>query len=85
MGAHRNVFEDNVILDNAAQSKKGFPAACIVIQGHHHDLVFKGNTVGNSSASGPSKIAIHVSKHALRLRDENNTFRHVATPVVTSK
>ena len=85
MGAHRNVFEDNVILDNAAQLKKGFPAASIVIQGHHHDLVFKGNTIGNSSASGPSKIGIHVSKQALRLRDENNTFSHVATQIVTSK
>jgi parallel beta-helix repeat protein len=85
MGAHRNVFEDNIILDNATQLKKDFPAASIVIQGHHHDLVFKGNTIGNSTASGSAKIGIHVSKNALRLRDENNTFSHVATQIVTPK
>src|SRR5262249_17658015 len=38
MGAHRNVFEKNVFLDNG-MSAKSDPAACIVIHGHHHDLV----------------------------------------------
>jgi len=38
MGAHRNVFENNRILDNGAKTKGGSAQAAIVIQGHHHDL-----------------------------------------------
>lgn len=85
MGAHRNLFEKNIIQDNATALKDGFPAACIVIQGHHHDLVFKDNTIGNTDPAGSATIGIFVSKHALRLRDEKNTFTHVASPALTAK
>ena len=48
MGAHRNVFEDNRIVDNWV-SAKGAARASIVIRGHHHDLVFRRNVIGNSN------------------------------------
>jgi parallel beta-helix repeat protein len=81
MGAHRNVFERNTIQDNGTSTKAGAPGACIVILGHHHDLVFRQNTIGNTNASaGSPTIGILVSKHAQRLRLEDNQFSHVQTP-----
>jgi parallel beta-helix repeat protein len=77
MGAHRNVFEDNLIQDNGTALPAGFPAAAVVVLGHHHDLVFRGNTIGNRSAGGTAKVGIQLSKVAQRLREENNTFTHL--------
>jgi hypothetical protein len=82
MGAHRNVFEKNVIQDNGTALKDGFPAACIVILGHHHDVVFRGNTIGNSAGAGKLTIGIHASKHARGLRLENDNFTNLATPTI---
>jgi parallel beta-helix repeat protein len=77
MGAHRNTFEDNTILDNGTNLKDDFPAAAIVIFGHHHDLTFRGNTIGNSDTTGKAKFGIHSSKHSLRLVEVENTFSFV--------
>lgn len=46
MGAHRNCFENNEILDNRG------PA--IRIEGTHHDLVFKNNTLGRRAPPAES-------------------------------
>jgi parallel beta-helix repeat protein len=80
MGAHRNVFEKNVFLDNGL-SAKGEPAACIVIHGHHHDLVFRNNTIGVSKESTKKPAGIQAGKDVLRLQAKDNEFRGVTEAV----
>ncbi len=62
MGAHRNVFENNRILDNGGG--RNSKAAAIVIEGHHHDLVFRDNTIGNSQSGGKTAVGILSGKDA---------------------
>lgn len=85
MGAHGNVFDRNIILDNGTKLPADFPAAAIVILGHHHDLEFTDNTIGNSSATGTAMVGIHISKHALRLEQVCNIFSHVKSATSTAK
>jgi parallel beta-helix repeat protein len=84
MGAHRNVFEKNVFLDNGLSAKDA-PAACILIRGHHHDLVFRQNTIGVTSESNRTVAGIVASKEALRLQATDNAFRGVHEAVQVSK
>lgn len=84
MGAHRNVFEKNVFLDNGLSTKDG-PTACIFIRGHHHDLVFRQNTIGVTSESGRAVAGIVASKDALRLQATDNAFRGVRETVQVGK
>jgi hypothetical protein len=80
MGAHRNVFEDNQILDNGAAETGAAAYASIVVRGHHNDLVFRRNTIGQSgSASGPGFL---VSKATQGLKSEENKFTNVKTEMV---
>lgn len=72
MGAHRNVFEDNRILDNGAKGK-----ASIVIRGHHHNLVFRRNTIGYSNPV--PAVGIRLSKEALNFHLDGNQFVNVQT------
>ncbi|MGA2068243.1 MAG: right-handed parallel beta-helix repeat-containing protein [Thermoguttaceae bacterium] len=81
MGAHRNLFEDNRILDNWA-SAQGETKACIVIRGPHHDLVFRRNTLGNSKP-GPAVIGILAGPQAAGLKSEDNRFLNVKTEIAT--
>ena len=74
MGAHRNAFNGNTILDNGAAEKR---RAAVVILGHTHDLVFRRNRLGNSKPSGKAAVGIVVGKHARGLTLEANTFLHV--------
>ncbi len=81
MGAHRNVFEGNQILDNGAAAKGDAAYASIVIRGCHSDLVFRNNTIGHSgAASGPGFI---VNKLVQGLKSEQNKFTNVKTEIVT--
>jgi parallel beta-helix repeat protein len=73
MGAHRNVFEKNVFLDNGL-SKTGASPACIVIHGHHHDLVFRDNTIGVSKELAKKPAGIQADKDVLRLQAKDNKF-----------
>ncbi|MFL5241097.1 MAG: right-handed parallel beta-helix repeat-containing protein [Gemmataceae bacterium] len=84
MGAHRNVFEKNVFLDNGLPTK-GNPAACIVIQGHHHDLVFRNNIIGVTSEKVLAAVGIAAGKEALRLEANDNEFRGVKEAVHSGK
>jgi hypothetical protein len=72
MGAHRNVFERNRILDNAA---------AILMRGHHHDVVFRGNTIGYSSASvgdnDDARVGIRHGEGVIRLDADDNEFLNV--------
>lgn len=81
MGAHRNVFEGNQILDNGAAAKGDAAYASIVIRGCHSDLIFRGNTIGHSgAASGPGFV---VNKLVQGLKSEQNKFTNVKTEIVT--
>jgi hypothetical protein len=76
MGAHRNVFVGNRILDNGRRAS----AACVVIRGHHDDLVFQGNTIGWTQSAGGG-VGIASSGQAKGLRAADNHFVHVRTAV----
>lgn len=78
MGAHRNRFEKNVVLDNGGEKA----ADAVVIHGEHHDLVFKGNVIGYSKPRAGAAVGIRASAAAAGLQAGENDFRNVATPVV---
>ena len=83
MGAHRNTFEGNRILDNGAAAKGTAAFASVVIRGTHHDLVFRGNTIGHTGAhSGPGFL---VSKACRDLKLEGNKFVNVDRELETEK
>jgi hypothetical protein len=77
MGAHRNRFEQNVILDNGLAGT----GAAIVIHGPHHDLVFRENDIGYSQPQDRARVGIRSSKLAKGLQAEANHFRHVQTEI----
>ena len=74
MGAHRNVFEGNRILDNGG----GEHDAAILMRGHHHDVVFRGNTIGYSGESGDERVGIRHGEGVLRLDAGENEFVNVS-------
>jgi parallel beta-helix repeat protein len=87
MGAHRNRFEQNVILDNGGAAS-GDPGthevggwASIVIRGAHHDLHFRDNTIGYTEPPPADSPGIRVSRDARGLTADENQFRHVSKPV----
>ncbi|MBI3462017.1 MAG: right-handed parallel beta-helix repeat-containing protein [Planctomycetes bacterium] len=85
MGAHRNVFENNRIVDNAAGKDHAPAGAAIVIQGPHHDLVFRGNQIGNSQADAPAGVGILASPEARNLEADAEQFVNVQTRIETKK
>jgi hypothetical protein len=78
MGAHRNRFEKNVVLDNGGSESA---AAAVVIRGEHHDLVFRGNVIGFSQPRPGATVGIRAAATAKGLSADENDFRNVATPV----
>jgi parallel beta-helix repeat protein len=81
MGAHRNVFEQNMILDNGLSASGQPISESIVIRGHHHDVQFRDNTVGYSKPLATTQPAVAASTGAKGLRLEGNRFQHAdATP-----
>ncbi len=80
MGAHRNLFEKNVILDNGRKAR-----AAVVLEGHHHSVVFRGNRIGNSEEGGPSAAGFWIGKNVKGLVEEDNVFEHLKEGVVREK
>jgi parallel beta-helix repeat protein len=78
MGAHRNVFEGNRILDNGGSIGNH---AAVALTGNHTGVVFRGNTIGNSASGGRTQTGIYIGKEAKDFVEENNTFTEVATDV----
>ena len=76
IGAHRNVFEANIILDNSRNANND---AAIVILGHHHNLVFRGNTIGWSNNESAKSVAIRASQDAVGLDAGNNRLQGVTS------
>jgi hypothetical protein len=85
MGAHRNVFENNRIIDNATAADQSSGGAAIVIQGPHHDLVFRDNQIGNSRPDSPGGIGILTSPEARNLEADGEQFLNVQTRIETKK
>ena len=77
MGAHRNVFERNEVLDNCLKTEGASALAAIRLRGHHHGVVFRQNTVGNSSAEGRAEVGILADPNAKGLEAKENRFLHV--------
>jgi parallel beta-helix repeat protein len=80
MGAHRNRFEKNEILDNGGAKA----AVAVVIQGEHHDLVFRENRIGYSKPRSGA-VGIRRSEAAKGLKAEDNDFRNVTTKIEVAK
>jgi hypothetical protein len=76
MGAHRNVFESNRILDNGPVEGDTEPGTCIVIRGHHDDLVFRKNTIGSTKPI-PRGVGILAGQHGKGLQTADNKFLNV--------
>jgi len=85
MGAHRNVFEKNVILDNGQTEAGKPPKACVIISGHHDAVIFRDNTIGNSRAGGPAAFGISLGKHARDFGEEGNRFTNLDSQVHQEK
>jgi parallel beta-helix repeat protein len=83
MGAHRNVFEGNRILDNGGEP--GSKSAAILIEGHHHDLVFRNNTIGNSQAGGKTAVGVVASDGAKNLKADKNEFVNIEKQIEGGK
>jgi parallel beta-helix repeat protein len=77
MGAHRNQFAKNVILDNGIHQT----GAAIVMHGAHHDVVFRNNVIGYSGSGSAGKTGIRVSAAAKGLKADDNDFQNVTTRV----
>jgi parallel beta-helix repeat protein len=85
MGAHRNTFEQNVILDNGVSETGRLAGAGVVIRGPHHDLVFRKNTIGHSPHSPAARAGILTSQEARGLKAKENRFLRVKTPIEAEK
>jgi parallel beta-helix repeat protein len=81
MGAHRNVFEGNEVLDNGARAPAGRPLPAIVIRGAHHGLVFRDNVIGSTREQVRPPAGLLVSPRARGLRQAGNRFLNVRADV----
>ena len=81
MGAHRNRFEKNVILDNGPASS----GVGVVIHGEHNDLVFRGNVIGYSKPHPSATVGIQTSAIAKGLEAGENDFRNVDAKIALEK
>jgi polygalacturonase len=77
MGAHRNVFERNRILDNGSDGERGKTPAAIKIDGVHRDVVFRDNKIGNTGTNSTKAIGILHGPAATGLDAEQNDFVNV--------
>lgn len=59
--------------------------AAITVRGYHHDLVFRGNTIGSTEPSATSAVGILRDEQARGLRSEGNKFLNVRAEVETAK
>ena len=76
MGAHRNVFESNRILDNGPKDA----LVAILIRGHHDDLVFRKNTIGTTQPN-PTAVGIRCEKSTIGLQSADNEFVNLKVPI----
>ena len=82
MGADRNTFEDNIILDNG--TGKGGQRASVVIKGHHSDVVFRNNTIGHKEVND-KRIGILLGPGAKRFRATKNKFVRIQDEIIRKR
>ena len=85
MGAHRNVFEENVVLDNGCTAEGKLVAAPVVMRGVHKDVQFRNNTIGYTKPVGAKTPGVVAGEGVSGLRVEGNEFKNVAEPVSVAK
>lgn len=73
----RTVFQRNVILNNGKAERS--PA--VIVGGHHHNLVFRANTIGHESPSDRERIGMLVSSSAKNIDASGNRFLNVETEI----
>ena len=78
LGAHRNRFEKNVILDNGSGKPDESP---VVIRGTHHNLVFRNNRIGFTNPSAKPLPAILTNPKSKQLDAKQNEFPNVKQPI----
>jgi parallel beta-helix repeat protein len=83
MGAHRNVFEHNVILDNGLASDGQLRAEPVLIEGVHRDLQFRANTLGYSKPVESDSPAVLTNPAATGLVFDGNELRNVRQGVAS--
>jgi hypothetical protein len=81
MGAHRNIFEGNRIVDNGRTEDAG---ACVVLRGHHYDVVFRKNTIGHSKPVSAG-VGILSGTSVRGLQNVDNQFPNVRTAIKVDK
>ncbi len=81
MGAHRNVFEANRIVDNGVSGQGDLGEAAVVIRGPHHDLVFRQNVIGRTTPGARGTIGILSNARASGLKSEKNQFLNVSKEI----
>ncbi|MSU79566.1 MAG: hypothetical protein EXS16_15940 [Gemmataceae bacterium] len=91
-GAHRNVFENNTIKENLGprpekSNSRASSAgkACVVIEGAHHDLIFRDNELGFSQAHAGSAFlhdsgVMNLQLHGNRLYHLDNLTKEYREP-----
>ncbi len=84
MGAHRNVFEENRIVDNG-QGGATKSTAAITIRGCHNGLRFRSNEIGVSQRSAVASIGILQDPRSSELHSEGNHYLNVRTEVEARK
>ncbi len=77
MGAHRNVFERNRIIDNGGDGD-----APVLMRGHHHDVVFRQNAIGYTDAAVDGRVGVRHGADVLRLDLADNEFVNVSEDCV---
>lgn len=85
MGAHRNVFENNTIIDNGLTDAGTVDTVPIAIRGVHRDLQFRKNVIGYSKPTDGNPSAVVANPGSTGLRLEENEFRHVGAQVAREK
>ena len=66
------------IVDSRAIEEGG----AVVIRGHHHDLVFRQNTIGHDSPTDERRLGILAGADSTGLHSSENTFQNVESEVL---
>lgn len=85
MGAHRNTFERNTIVDNGRSEGGKPPKACIILSGQHEGVVFRDNTIGHTGSVTGGAVGISIGRRVGEVGNEGNRFTNVEKDVVREK
>jgi parallel beta-helix repeat protein len=81
MGAHRNTFAGNTVLDNDSAANNRKRQANIIIEGHHYDLVFRNNIIGYAESQPGLTIGMVTGPNARSLSATDSTFQNASVEI----